>query len=333
MKALALFSGGLDSMLAIKLITKQGIAVHALHFDIGFSDNENALKILENRANEAGATFERVNIVNKYLADVLFNPKYGYGKAFNPCIDCHGYMFKTAFAMLEPYGASFVISGEVLGQRPMSQRSDAMNQVKKLSGNDDLVLRPLCAKLLPPSLPEREGWVERELLESISGRSRARQSELAGEFGFSEWASPGGGCPYTDQGFSARIRDFLAFEGRDRRMDELDLRALRYGRQLRLNAGAKLIVGRDESENKKLRELFSSGLNERFELVEIADFVGALALLSKGANDDEKALSAKITLSYGKNQKDKIYDVKIGDFSTKACAFDDKANIKEFLVA
>lgn len=332
MKALALFSGGLDSMLAIKLITKQGVAVHALHFDIGFGDDENALKILEKRANEAGATFERVNIVNKYLADVLFSPKYGYGKAFNPCIDCHGYMFKTAFSMLEPYNASFVISGEVLGQRPMSQRGEAMNQVKKLSGNDDLVLRPMCAKLLPPSLPEREGWVNRELLESISGRSRTRQNKLASEFGFSEWASPGGGCPYTDQGFSARIRDFLAYEGQKRSMDELDLRSLRYGRQLRLNGGAKLIVGRDESENKRLKELFNSGLNERFDLVEIADFVGPLALISKGANDDEKSLSAKITLSYGKSEKGKTYEVKIGSFTCKACAFDDKAKIKEFLV-
>ena len=332
MKALALFSGGLDSMLAIKLITKQGIEVRALHFDIGFSDNENALKILERRANEAGATFERVNIVNKYLADVLFSPKYGYGKAFNPCVDCHGYMFKTAFAMLEDYKASFVISGEVLGQRPMSQRSDAMNQVKKLSGNDDLVLRPMCAKLLPPSLPEREGWVNRELLEGISGRSRARQSELASEFGFSEWASAGGGCPYTDQGFSARIRDFLAFEGKSRNMDELDLRALRYGRQLRLNNGAKVIVGRDESENLRLKELFHSGLNERYEIARIENFIGALVLISKDANDDEKVLCAKIALSYGKSEKDKNYEVKIGAFSTKTCAFENKAQMKEFLV-
>ena len=111
MKALALFSGGLDSMLAIKLITNQGIEVHALHFDIGFSRDENMLKTLERRAAEAGASFERVNITNKYLRDVLFSPKYGYGKAFNPCIDCHGYMFKTAICLLEEHKASFVISG------------------------------------------------------------------------------------------------------------------------------------------------------------------------------------------------------------------------------
>lgn len=332
MKALALFSGGLDSMLAIKLITSQGIDVHALHFDIGFSRDEDMLSVLKRRAAEAGASFERVNITNRYLRDVLFSPKYGYGKAFNPCIDCHGYMFKTAISMLEPLGASFVISGEVLGQRPMSQRSEAMNQVKKLSGNGDVILRPLCAKLLPPSMAELNGWVDRERLEGINGRSRARQTELATLFGFSEWASPGGGCPYTDQGFSARIRDWMAHEGKGRDMDELDLQSLRYGRHLRLGSGAKLIIGRDESENKALLELFNSGLDEQYFHARIADFTGACVLVSKGADEAERAVAARFALTYGKSEVAKSYEVKIGSECLSAFAFESKAEAKKYLV-
>lgn len=332
MKALALFSGGLDSMLAIKLITSQGIDVHALHFDIGFSKNENMLKTLERRAAEAGASFERVNITNKYLRDVLFSPKYGYGKAFNPCIDCHGYMFKTAIDMLEPLGASFVISGEVLGQRPMSQRGEAMNQVKKLSGNGDVILRPMCAKLLPPSMAELEGWVDRERLEAINGRSRARQTELATLFGFSEWASPGGGCPYTDQGFSARIRDWMAHEGKGRDMDELDLQSLRYGRHLRLGSGAKVIIGRDESENNALLELFNTGLDEQYFCVRIENFTGAFVLVSKSADEIEREITARFGLTYGKSEGGKSYEVKIGDELINASAFASKDEAKKYLV-
>ncbi|MDD0856097.1 7-cyano-7-deazaguanine synthase [Campylobacter magnus] len=332
MKALALFSGGLDSMLAIKLITNQGIEVHALHFDIGFSRDENMLKTLERRAAEAGASFERVNITNKYLRDVLFSPKYGYGKAFNPCIDCHGYMFKTAICLLEEHKASFVISGEVLGQRPMSQRNEAMNQVKKLSGNGEIILRPLCAKLLPPSLPELRGFVDREKLEAINGRSRARQTELATLFGFSEWASPGGGCPYTDQGFSARIQDWMAHEGKGREMDELDLQSLRYGRHLRLENGAKLIIGRDERENNSLLELFNSGLNKQYMKAQIDNFTGAFVLVSKSANESERELSARFALTYGKSENGKCYEVKIGDELINTSAFASKDEAKKYLV-
>ena len=332
MKALALFSGGLDSMLAIKLITNQGIEVHALHFDIGFSKNENILKTLEHRAAEAGASFERVNITNKYLRNVLFSPKYGYGKAFNPCIDCHGYMFKTAICLLEEHKASFVISGEVLGQRPMSQRSEAMRQVKKLSGNGEIILRPMCAKLLPPSLPEINGWVDREKLEAINGRSRARQTELATLFGFSEWASAGGGCPYTDKGFSARIRDWMAHEGKGREMDELDLQSLRYGRHLRFDSGAKLIIGRDESENNALLGLFDSGLNKQYIKAQIDNFTGAFVLVSKSANQSERELSARFALTYGKSENGKCYEVKIGDELINTSAFASKDEAKKYLV-
>ena len=152
MKALALFSGGLDSMLAIKLIVSQGIEVLALNMDIGFSGKDDKSEIMRRRAAAAGADFKSVDIRSEYLRQVLFEPKYGYGKHFNPCIDCHGYMFKTALTMLQSEGASFIITGEVLGQRPMSQRAQALAQVGGLSGDEEgLILRPLCAKLLPPT--------------------------------------------------------------------------------------------------------------------------------------------------------------------------------------
>ncbi|EMF4788755.1 argininosuccinate synthase, partial [Campylobacter coli] len=180
MKALALFSGGLDSMLAMKLITAQGIEVKALNINIGFGSTSDKSEIMKKRAAMVGADFEMIDVRNSYLQEVLFNPQYGYGKHFNPCIDCHAFMFKTALAMLKEENASFIITGEVLGQRPMSQRSDAMAKVKKLAlDEEDLILRPMCAKNLPLTKPEREGWVDREKLEGISGRSRKRQLELA----------------------------------------------------------------------------------------------------------------------------------------------------------
>ncbi|MBC8764515.1 argininosuccinate synthase domain-containing protein, partial [Campylobacter jejuni] len=203
MKALALFSGGLDSMLAMKLITAQGIEVKALNINIGFGSTSDKSEIMKKRAAMVGADFEMIDVRNSYLQEVLFNPQYGYGKHFNPCIDCHAFMFKTALAMLKEENASFIITGEVLGQRPMSQRSDAMAKVKKLAlDEEDLILRPMCAKNLPLTKPEREGWVDREKLEGISGRSRKRQLELAAKFGLEDFESPGGGCLLTLDSFA-----------------------------------------------------------------------------------------------------------------------------------
>ena len=212
MKALVLFSGGLDSMISIKLLASQGIEVTAIHIDIGFSGDEKKAEILRRRANEAGAEFKIVDIRNEYLREVLFTPKHGYGKHFNPCIDCHGYMFKTALAMMSAEGASFIATGEVIGQRPMSQRRDAMVQVKNAAGDeDDLILRPMSAQLMKPTKPEREGWVDRSKLLGISGRDRKRQLALAKEFGFSEFETPGGGCLLTIESLSNKIKDLIKF--------------------------------------------------------------------------------------------------------------------------
>lgn len=305
MKCLALFSGGLDSMLAIKLLAKQNIEVHALNIDIGFGGNEEKNAIMEKRANQAGGSFESVNVRQKYLDEILFNPKYGYGKHFNPCVDCHGFMFKTALSLLDKYNAKFVISGEVIGQRPMSQRSEALGWVKKIA-NSDLILRPLCAKLLEPSKPELEGWVDREQLLDINGRGRNRQLELAKEFGFDDFETPGGGCPLTTEGLTLRIKDFLKYE---QNMSDVDFQMLRFGRHLRLPDGAKVIIGRDEVENNILKNF----KNEKFQSVNVSNLVGAFVLLSKNASLKDQELSAILATTYAKSQIDQNYCVLIGD--------------------
>ncbi len=299
MKALALFSGGLDSMLAMRLITAQGIAVKALNINIGFGSRADKSADMARRAALVGADFAVVDMRSPYLQSVLFSPNYGYGKHFNPCIDCHAFMFKTALAMLESEGASFIITGEVLGQRPMSQRADALNKVRTLAeaGLDEqnLILRPLCAKNLPPTKPEILGWVDREKLEKISGRSRKRQLELAAEFGLEDFESPGGGCLLTLQSFASKIKDYKAFEPD---MGVNDAQLLKYGRHLRLPNGAKMIVGRNELENELLRALKTP----KYEEIELFEVVGAYSLVNFGGNSSlnlGSSLNSVSNLNFG----------------------------------
>lgn len=239
---------------------------------------------------------------------MLFNPKYGYGKQFNPCIDCHGYMFKTALNMLKSENANFIITGEVLGQRPMSQRRDALFQVKHLANDeDDLVLRPMCAKLLPPTKPEREGWVDREKLLDISGRDRKPQLALAKEFGFEDFATPGGGCLLTIESFAVKIKDYLNF---DKEMRDIDVTWLKLGRHLRLPDGAKMIIGRDESDNNALL----AHPNDKFDQVkfkESDDIVGAVSFISKNASKADKELAARLALAYTKASRENKFEVSI----------------------
>jgi tRNA methyl transferase len=308
MKALALFSGGLDSMLSMKLISDQNIEVVALYMDTGFGVDEEKHEILRHHAALAGASLKVVDMRNEYLRDVLFNPKYGYGKQFNPCIDCHGYMFKTALNMLKSENANFIITGEVVGQRPMSQRRDALFQVKRLADDeDDLVLRPMCAKLLPPTKPEREGWVDREKLLDISGRDRKPQLALAKEFGFEDFATPGGGCLLTIESFAVKIKDYLNF---DKEMRDIDVVWLKLGRHLRLPDGAKMIIGRDESDNNALL----AHPNDKFDQVkfkESDDIVGAVSFISKNASKTDKELAAKLALAYTKASRENKFEVSI----------------------
>ncbi|WP_270964820.1 ATP-binding protein [Campylobacter upsaliensis] len=327
MKALALFSGGLDSLLAMKLITSQGIAVKALNINIGFGSRSDKSEEMRRRAALVGAEFEMIDVRNSYLKEVLFNPQYGYGKHFNPCIDCHAFMFKTALAMLKDEGASFIITGEVLGQRPMSQRNDAMAKVKRLAADEeDLILRPMCAKNLPETKPEREGWVDREKLEGISGRSRKRQLEMAEEFGIEDFESPGGGCLLTLESFSKKIKDFKEF---DSNMEVNDAQLLKYGRHLRLPKGAKMIVGRNELENELLRTLKT----RKYEEIKLFDLIGAYSLVSSDICEEDLNLALKIALTYTKNDPKASYKLGFKEQEFQCQAFEDKAKLGEFFIS
>ncbi|RQD68183.1 ATP-binding protein [Campylobacter hepaticus] len=327
MKALALFSGGLDSMLAMKLITLQNIEVKALNINIGFGSTSDKSEIMKKRAAIVGADFEMIDVRNSYLQEVLFNPQYGYGKHFNPCIDCHAFMFKTALSMLKEEKASFIITGEVLGQRPMSQRNDAMVKVKKLAlDQEDLILRPMCAKKLPPSKPEREGWVDREKLENISGRSRKRQLELAKLFGLEDFESPGGGCLLTLDSFTKKIRDFIEF---DKDMQVNDAQLLKYGRHLRLPHGAKMIIGRNELENAILKNLKTP----KYEVIELKNLIGAYSLVDEKISEKDLELAMKIALSYTKHEIGKSYELSFKNKTYQSIAFEDKNSISQFFIS
>ncbi|MDD3343603.1 MAG: argininosuccinate synthase [Sulfurospirillaceae bacterium] len=327
MKALVLFSGGLDSMLAIKLLREQQIEVVAIHINIGFNSKKENITKLSQRAELAGASLEIIDVRNTYLQEVLFNPRYGYGKHFNPCIDCHGFMFKVAKALLPHYGASFIATGEVIGQRPMSQKKDALQLVKRLADDleDDLIVRPLCAKIMPESKPEREGWIDREKLLDLNGRGRSRQLELAKNYGWEDYPSPAGGCLLTDASFAIRIKDFVAYDTFDLAYIEL----LKNGRHFRLHDHAKLVIGRDESENTLLESL----QDETFSLLQVEDTINApSALLSSNASEQDIHEACKIILSFTKTVPEKHYTLFFRDRIFKALAYPSRDEAKKYLL-
>ncbi len=304
--ALALFSGGLDSMIAIKLMTMQGIKVTAINMNIGFGSRTDVSDIMRERAELAGAKFLVLDVRDDYLKKVLFNPKYGYGKHFNPCIDCHGFMFRIAKEYLTELDADFMVTGEVLGQRPMSQRSEALGLVKKLAlDEEDLILRPMCAKNMEITKPEREGWVDREKLLDISGRSREVQLRLAAEFGWENFQSPGGGCLLTDINFTKKMREFI--EHNDLEVEDIDV--LKNGRHLRLPNGSKLVIGRDKNEN----ELLEKAINHKYIKIKADEIPGPFALLSNSADEEDFNLAARIVLTFAKTDISTQYSVHMGE--------------------
>jgi tRNA U34 2-thiouridine synthase MnmA/TrmU len=244
MKAIALISGGLDSTLAAGLVREQGIEVVGLRFKIPFCAKTN--KILP----DLGIEIQEINIADDFLK-LIENPKYGYGSQMNPCIDCKILMLSKAKELMEQYNAKFIITGEVLGQRPMSQHKQALETIAKRAGLESLVLRPLSAKLLPQTLPEREGWIKRQNLLDFSGRGRKQQIELAKTLGIEEYAQPAGGCLLTDPGFSKRLRDLIAYG----KLNLNNIELLKIGRHFRITPETKLVVGRNEKENERLLNL------------------------------------------------------------------------------
>ena len=295
MKAIALLSGGLDSTLAAKLVLEQGIELEALNFLTVFCTctNRGETCLASQKAVDAlGIPLKVFNVSEEYL-DVVKHPKHGYGSNMNPCIDCRIFMMKKAKAYLEETGASFIVTGEVLGERPMSQRRDAMRLIEKEAGLDGLVLRPLSAKLLSASIPEKEGWVDREKLLKIQGRSRKPQIQLADHFGIRDYPCPAGGCLLTDPGFAQRMRDLNRYHS-DFLLNDVHL--LKMGRHFRLSPHLKLVVGRNEEENQKIQTFSQEGDI----LFKVSRYPGPLSLLRGEAEEDEVEKAAAITVRYSK---------------------------------
>jgi tRNA-uridine 2-sulfurtransferase len=250
MKAIILFSGGLDSILAAAVVKGFGIDVTAVNFRTPFTGRSRGRggSISPRGAAElAGIPFREVYLGDEYIK-LVKNPSFGRGRNINPCIDCRIFFIRKAGEILHELGASFIATGEVMGQRPMSQNKNSLGAVAKRSGFADILLRPLSAKLLPETLPERMGWVKREKLFGLSGRGRAPQIELAEKLGIKYYPNPGGGCLLTDMGFSKKISDLIGHESLNLRNAEL----LKFGRHFRIGDRFKLIVGRDEEDNRML---------------------------------------------------------------------------------
>jgi tRNA U34 2-thiouridine synthase MnmA/TrmU len=288
MKALALLSGGLDSILATKLIRDQGIEVVALTFILPVvAERED---YASKTAKRFGITQIRVEVGDDYLA-VIRNPKYGYGSGMNPCIDCRIYMLREAKRIAEEIGANFVVTGDVLGERPMSQHRRALNIEEEESGLVGLIVRPLSAKLLPETIPEREGWVDRSKLLGISGKSRRPQIALAREFGLEHaYPSPSGGCLLTHKEFASKVRDLFEHE---EEVTERDISLLKTGRHFRLG-DSKIVVGRNEAENKLLLAL----KNPEDYAFEVPNCGSPITILKGSKSKEAIELAAKLTARY-----------------------------------
>ncbi|MCW8894553.1 MAG: argininosuccinate synthase [Sulfurimonas sp.] len=324
MKAVALFSGGLDSTLAMKLIIDQGIDVLAVNINTGFGSTKDRLDHMQNMCDQVGAELRIIDIQSEFLQEVLFDPKHGYGKNFNPCIDCHAKMFAVAKRIMQAEGASFLVSGEVLGQRPMSQNKDALQTVLNESNCDGLLLRPMSAKLLAPTIAEQNGWVDREKLEGISGRSRDRQLELAKEIGLEDFESPGGGCLLTDENFAKKMNDFIKHD----KFEVKDIPLMKFGRHLRLSDGAKLVVGRNQEENGYLQNIN----NDKYYHLKTIGLPGPHAMLSKNASQADKELAAKIVLTYCKAKDDKTYTISFDGDEVQGSPFASREDIQPYTI-
>ncbi len=292
-KAVALLSGGLDSALAIYLVKRQGIEVVAVHFTSFFSPlaAEAEESPVRRVARQLNVTL-RMLPKGKDFLQLLRNPRYGYGKNLNPCIDCRIYTFIKAKELMEEIGASFMVTGEVVGQRPMSQRRHTIRLIEKRSGCDGLVLRPLSAKLLPPTRAEEAGTIDRELLLDVAGRGRKVQLRLAAALGLSGYSPPAGGCLLTDKRFSSRVRDLLAHT---EEVSPADLELLHIGRHLRIRPGLKIVVGRNEAENQRIERLAAIG-----SLFTPVDFPGPQILAVGRIAPDEEALIGSVLRRYAK---------------------------------
>src|SRR4030042_2238915 len=306
-KAIGLLSGGLDSTLAVKLLIDQGIEVIAFNMITPFCTCTR-----KGCKHEAGKVAKQFGIPVKIIAvggdyiEMIKHPKHGYGSNMNPCIDCRVFMLKKAKAYMEEIGARFIFTGEVLGQRPMSQHQRAMNLIEKESGLQGLILRPLSTKLLSPTIPEEQQWVDREKLLDIQGRRRLPQIELAKKIGVKDYPCPAGGCRLTDPQFAKRLKEAL-----DHKEDTIrDIQLLKYGRHVRLPSGAKVIVGRNEEENKVLLQC----MNPEDIALEVTGTGSPIVLLQKQKGEGDLRQAADICIHYSdtENRDDVVIKIKHG---------------------
>jgi len=288
-RALGLCSGGLDSRLAALFLRKQGIDVEWITFETPFFSSEKARQA----SRLLGIPLTVKNITQTYLK-MLINPPCGYGKQMNPCLDCHALMFKLAGNMIKTRNFDFLFSGEVLGQRPMSQTKPSLRYVEKRSGFEGYILRPLSAQKLPETIPEQQGMVNRDRLLDISGRSRKRQIQLATELGLTEYPAPAGGCLLTDKGFSKRLKDL--FEHQDTYSEE-DLQLLKYGRHFRVDRTAKIIVGRTQKDNENILRYANPKADT---VIQLTDHPGPVVLVSHHGRKDIINLAGSICAGYSK---------------------------------
>lgn len=316
-KAIALISGGLDSMLAARVIQEQGIHVEGINFYTGFcvEGHTHAIRNTDKNkpkrnnalwaAEQLGIKLHIIDIIQEYKQIVL-NPKHGYGSHLNPCLDCKIFMVNKAKQWMEENQFDFIITGEVIGQRPKSQLKKNMPIVARESQADDRLLRPLCAKLLAPTLPEREGWVVREKLHGFSGRSRTPQFDLAKQFNFSDYAQPAGGCCFLTNGhYSKKLNDLWQHRGKkDYEFDDIVL--LKVGRHLRPSPHFKLIIGRDEGENH-----FLEGYQQQFTSIKPVSHLGPLTLIDGQATAEDIHVAAQITARFSQAETSDLVTLEV----------------------
>ncbi len=298
-KALALYSGGLDSLLSILIVKEQNIDVVALKFLTGFTSSLREDDL--NYSKQFGFPIIEVDVREKFIT-LLKEPEHGFGKNLNPCIDCKILMLKEAKKLLPTYNAQFIITGEVVSQRPMTQQKSMLFHIDKKTELSCLILRPLSAKLLPPTIPEKEGIVNRELLYDIWGRTRKPQLALTKKYGIEKIPQPAGGCLLTDPTFCKKLKDLIEHD--ELNVENIEL--LKVGRHFRLSQKCKAIVGRCEEENEVLLKQ-NKGI-----IIHLEDFKGPVVLLSETCSDDEIDKGASICVYYSKKEMNSIV-IKVGD--------------------
>lgn len=335
-KAVALISGGLDSMLATKVIMEQGIHVEGLNFYTGFFGVGTQVVALKKhqqkeKYNTPKWTAERLGVklhvidITEAFKPIFLQPKHGYGANLNPCLDCKIFLVQQAKEWAVKNGFDFLITGEVIGQRPMSQRKDTLPVVARDSGANDLLLRPLCAKNLAPTKPELEGWVEREKLYGFSGRNRKPQIALAKQFGFEHYPTPAGGCLLTEIKFCDRLRDlWKTKEERNYSKTEIDL--LKVGRHLRPRPNFKMIVGREQAENEYLAQY-----ENEFTNIYCLNCPGPLVLIDGKVTADDLKLTAKITAHFSKAREQDEVEVQVNPIAAEPFVIKVKIDEQDFI--